>query len=100
MNSTSFFKFLAIVFLGVLSLVCCKQPTTPPKITAANNGVKYATGFTISEVENHTVISIVDSSNDSKKRLRYALIEKDVSVKNPENYDAVIRVPVQKIVVT
>jgi len=100
MNSTSFFKFLAIVFLGVLSLVCCNQTTTPPKITAANNGVKYATGFTISKVENHTVISIVDTSINTKKQLSYALIENDVSIKNPESYDAVLRVPVQKIVVT
>ena len=100
MNSTSFFRFIAIVFLGVLSLVCCKQPTTKQEITIANNGVRYATGFTISKVENHTVISIVDASINTKKQLRYALIEKDVSIKNPESYDAVIRVPVQKIVVT
>ena len=100
MSNTPFFKFIATVFLGGISLVCCKQPTTKQEITSTNNGVRYATGFTISEVENHTVISIVDSSNDSKKRLRYALIEKDVSVKNPQSYDAVIRVPVQKIVVT
>ena len=100
MNSTSFFRFIAIVFLGGISLVCCKQPTIQPKITAANNGVKYATGFTISKEENHTVISIVDASINTKKQLRYALIEKDVSIKNPESYDAVLSVPVQKIVVT
>ena len=100
MRSTSFLKFIAIVFLGGISLVCCNQPTTQPKITATDNGVRYATGFTISKVENHTVISIVDASINTKKPLRYALIEKDVSIKNPESYDAVLRVPVQKIVVT
>lgn len=100
MSGTSLFKFLATAFLSIVLLVCCKQPTTQQENTPESNGVQYATGFTISKVEDHTVISIVNPESNNKKELRYALVEKDISIKNPEGYDAVVRVPLQKIVVT
>jgi iron complex transport system substrate-binding protein len=100
MSGTSLFKFLATAFLSIVLLVCCKQPTTQQENTPESNGVQYATGFTISKVEDHTVISIVNPESNNKKELRYALVEKDISVKNPEGYDAVVRVPLKKIVVT
>ena len=100
MSGTSLFKFLATAFISIVLLVCCKQPTTQQENTPESNGVQYATGFTISKVEDHTVISIVNPESNNKKELRYALVEKDISIKNPEGYDAVVRVPLQKIVVT
>jgi iron complex transport system substrate-binding protein len=100
MSGTSLFKFLATAFLSIVLLVCCKQPTTQQENTPESNGVQYATGFTISKVEDHTVISIVNPESNNKKELRYALVEKDISIKNPEGYDAVVRVPLKKIVVT
>ena len=100
MSSTSFFKFIAIAAFGLVLLVCCRQPTTKQEITPESNRVTYATGFTISKVENYTVISIVTPGSNTKKNLRYALAENDIVIKNPERYDALIRVPLQKIVVT
>jgi iron complex transport system substrate-binding protein len=100
MSGTSLFKFLATAFISIVLLVCCKQPTTQQENTPESNGVQYATGFTISKVEDHTVISIVNPESNNKKELRYALVEKDISIKNPEGYDAVVRVPLKKIVVT
>ena len=100
MSGTSFFKFIAITAFGLVLLVCCRQPTTKQEITPESNRVTYATGFTISKVENYTVISIVTPGSNTKKNLRYALAENDIVIKNPERYDALIRVPLQKIVVT
>jgi len=100
MSGSSLFKFIATAFLSIVLLVCCKQPTTKQENTPDSNGVKYATGFTISEVENFTVISIVNLESNTKKPLRYALAEKDVVIKNPDSYDAVLRIPLNKIVVT
>ena len=100
MSGSSLFKFIATAFLNIVLLVCCKQPTTQQENTPQSNGVKYATGFTISEVENFTVISIVNPESNTKKQLTYALAEKDVVIKNPDSYDAVLRVPLNKIVVT
>ena len=100
MSGTSFFKFIAIAAFGLVLLVCCRQPTTKQEITPESNRVTYATGFTISKVENYTVISIVTPGSNTKKNLRYALAENDIVIKNPERYDALIRVPLQKIVVT
>ena len=53
MSGSSLFKFIATAFLSIVLLVCCKQPTTNQESDPASNGVKYATGFTISEVENN-----------------------------------------------
>ena len=100
MSGSSLFKFIATAFLSIMLLVCCKQPTTKKENTPESNGVKYATGFTISEVENFTVISVVNLESNTKKQLRYALAEKDVVIKNPDSYDAVLRIPLNKIVVT
>ncbi len=100
MSGSSLFKFIATAFLSIVLLVCCKQPTTKQENTPESNGVKYATGFTISEVENFTVISIVNPESNTKKQLTYALAEKDVVIKNPDSYDAVLRIPLNKIVVT
>jgi iron complex transport system substrate-binding protein len=100
MSGSSLFKFIATAFLSIMLLVCCKQPTTKKENTPESNGVKYATGFTISEVENFTVISVVNLESNTKKQLRYARAEKDVVIKNPDSYDAVLRIPLNKIVVT
>ena len=100
MSGSSLFKFIATAFLSIVLLVCCKQATTQQESTPEANGVKYATGFTISEVENFTVISIVNPESNTKNELRYALAEKDVVIKNPDSYDAVLRIPLNKIVVT
>ena len=100
MSGSSLFKFIAPAFLSIVLLVCCKQPTTQQESVPEANGVKYATGFTISEEENFTVIGIVNPESNTKNELRYALAEKDVVIKNPDSYDAVLRIPLNKIVVT
>ena len=100
MNFGSVFKCIATAFISSMVLICCDQTTKPAKLTPENSKIKYATGFTITQRENHSVISITASSSSSKKELTYALAGKDIVVENPEGYHAVIRTPLEKIVVT
>lgn len=99
MNFGSVFKCIATAFICSM-LVCCNQTTKPTKLTPEKSKIKYATGFTITQKENHTVLSITASSSSSKKELKYALAGKDIDLENPEEYHAVIRTPLKKIVVT
>ena len=100
MNFGSVFKCIATAFISSMVLICCDQTTKPAKLTPENSEIKYATGFTITQRENHSVISITASSSSSKKELTYALAGKDIVVENPEGYHAIIRTPLEKIVVT
>ena len=99
MNFGSVFKCIATAFIGSM-LLCCNQTTKPAKLPPENSKIKYATGFTITQKENHTVLSITASRSSSKKELKYALAGKDIDLENPEEYHAVIRTPLKKIVVT
>lgn len=100
MNFGSVFKCIATAFISSMVLICCDQTTKPAKLTPENSEIKYATGFTITQRENHSVISITASSSSSKKELTYVLAGKDIVVENPESYHAIIRTPLEKIVVT
>lgn len=62
--------------------------------------IQYATGFDIDLFEGYKVITLKNPWPGTAKTFKYALVEKKGAVINPENYDAVVEIPLKRIVVT
>jgi len=62
--------------------------------------VNYAKGFEIEDLGNVKVITLKNPWPGTNKTFKYALVEKNTPIQHPENYDAIVEVPVKKIVVT
>ncbi len=98
-------KVLLILFL--ISFVSCKDekkealPTL--QVTQAST-INYAEGFSIEKSDSGlTIIKVASPWPDAKKAFTYALIPKEnmaAMTVNKDEYDAVVAVPVERIVVT
>ncbi|HET8804526.1 MAG TPA: ABC transporter substrate-binding protein, partial [Aequorivita sp.] len=62
--------------------------------------IKYAKGFEINIFEGYKTITLKNPWPGTARTYKYALVEKDASLPNPESYDAVVEVPLKRIVVT
>lgn len=65
--------------------------------------IDYATGFSISKYVNYQILNISNPWPDSDKNYSYLLLTKEqaaVSTFNKDDYDGIITIPVEKIVVT
>lgn len=81
----------------------CNQKTSETSEISAQNEreiIHYADGFNIVNHENHTEIIIKTPWPRADKNFIYALIQKDQTLENPEKFDGVIQIPVQKLIVT
>ena len=96
-----------IAFVGVL-LICtlsCKEKSVPvnEEKSSRTSQLKYAKGFTIENYTNLTVLKVNSPWPNTTKPLKYALIPKEkmaVMTINRDEFDAIIAVPIEKIVVT
>jgi iron complex transport system substrate-binding protein len=98
-------KFVFIItFLFVF--VSCKNENSNTKILDTSNiekeslDIKYAKGFEINLFKGYKTITLKNPWPGTKKTFTYALVEKNGSLPNPESYDAIVEVPVKRIVVT
>ncbi len=92
-----------IFYLLTLALCfSCKNPKEQSKLpqSSTNDAVKYAEGFQINTFEGYKEIIVDNPWPGATKRFRYAFAPKKDAVPNPEKYDAVIEIPVSRIVVT
>src|SRR5690606_27701623 len=62
--------------------------------------IKYAQGFEINVFEGYKTITLKNPWPGTDKTFKYALIEKGVTIPDSESFDAVVEIPVKKIVVT
>ena len=82
----------------------CKKHT--PDTNIKSNAItqttkpKYASGFEYQEHENYTLLTVTKPYPGAKKGLEYLLLNKDEDIPININYDALIYVPIEKIVVT
>ncbi|MEO8933074.1 MAG: ABC transporter substrate-binding protein [Xanthomarina sp.] len=95
------FFLISIFFL----LVNCKDKETPPAIKLDVDPVvlSYAKGFEIIHHENFTSLVIKSPWPNAEKIYHYALIQKNMASKislNKEDFDGIITIPIEKIVVT
>lgn len=93
-----------IFFLFVfISLFSCnekvKEENTSKKNTN-NSKIEFAKGFNISYHKGYKIITLKNAWPGAEKEFKYALIEKGTVLESPENYDAIVTVPIDKIVVT
>lgn len=91
-------------FLIILLFVSCKNE--PKKITETGTStqeevaIKYAEGFEITNFENYKTITLKNPWPGSNRTFTYALIKKGAELPNDEKFDAVVEIPVKRIVVT
>lgn len=95
---------LLFTFLSVFASCKNDNPNNKTGETANNKKesleIKYAKGFEINTFEGYKTITLKNPWPGTDRTYKYALVKKNGSLPNPENYDAVVEVPVKRIVVT
>ena len=95
---------LLFIFLGVFASCKNDKPNNKTEEIGIAKGdslkIKYAKGFQIHTFKGYKTITLKNPWPGTNKVFTYALVEKNGSVSNPENYDAVVQVPLKRIVVT
>ena len=94
--------FLVLILMLIFSS-CKNQSEKISEAPSPNNEqteIKYAEGFEINTFEDYKVITIKNAWPGTDKIFRYALVAKNTSLPNPENFDAVVEIPIKRIVVT
>ena len=93
--------FLLLLILVVIS---CKNETK--NTTEINSqytsqvALKYAKGFEINNFEGYKVITLKNPWPGTTKTFKYALVEKNASLPDPKSFDAIVEIPIKRIVVT
>jgi len=92
-----------ILFSLISILFSCQEIKKSPSIEkeqTVNSGIEFAKGFNISYHEGYKVITLKNAWPGAEKEFKYALIENGTVLESPENYDAIVTVPIDEIVVT
>lgn len=96
-----------VFFLSILIFItACKnqEEAQKPPTTESHNPssvkVKYAKGFKIEALGPAKIITLKNPWPGTDKTFKYALVDKNTEIQDPEKYDAVVKVPVSQIVVT
>jgi len=97
MQKTLFFLSLILTFLS-----CEEIKKTPSEVQniSTSSEIEFAKGFDISYYEGYKVITLKNAWPGAEKEFKYALIENGTVLESPENYDAIVTVPIDEIVVT
>jgi len=100
----SYFKRILFSLLFTLILISCKDEvknnTEVATSSQKESSIKYAKSFEVRTFEGYKTITLKNPWPGTDKTFTYALVEKSGSLQNPEDYDAVVEVPVKRIVVT
>lgn len=97
---------IVLLFTYLCVFASCKNTETNNKteeigsINRDSVEIKYAKGFEINIFEGYKTITLKNPWPGTNKTFKYALVEKNGSLPNPESYDAVVEVPLKRIVVT
>lgn len=93
-----------LVLIMVLIFSSCKQThensQDDPSPIGKKSEINHAKGFEIEIFEDYKVITIKNAWPGTDKIFKYALAGNKASVPNLESYDAVLKTPVKRIVVT
>lgn len=89
-----------------ISLICCFVCCTNTSKERANTLkdttkiVRYAKGFTIEKHEGYSVLTVHKPWPNATKSFQYLLLEKSADIPKNVQHDALVRVPVETIIVT
>lgn len=96
-----------IYFLLIIGLISCKEDKSSITQLPINDAQKinnsYAKGFSIIKTENHSILEINNPWPKAEKSYNYLLLTKEqasANTYNKDDYDGIIIIPVEKIVVT
>ncbi len=87
----------------IFTLLACQENKKSPSIIQEvnqNSKIEFANGFTITYNDGYKVITLKNAWPGTEKVFTYALVEKGIVLDSLEKYDAVIKVPINEIVVT
>jgi len=93
-------KLIPFLFISILFVSCKEKKETVINETSVVSSIEFAEGFSIEKTENGTIIHLKNPWPGADKTFTYALVENIDKITNKEDYDAMVKVPVQKIVVT
>ncbi|MBT0608133.1 ABC transporter substrate-binding protein [Aequorivita echinoideorum] len=97
---------IIILFLPIFIFFSCKDPSATREISEENKQelqitkIGYAKGFDIEYFDGYEVITLKNPWPGTDKIFRYALIEENASRPTNQDFDAVVQLPIKKIVVT
>lgn len=94
--------FIVTLLIG-LSLCACKEKEDPSPVQALDSidtEIRYANGFQIERSEELTILTITDPWPGSEESFRYALTPSPEKLADPGSFDAVVKTPVNNLVVT
>lgn len=91
---------LLCFFLLITSCKEVQKPTSNNAETEKAIQITYAKGFEIQSFNEYKVITLKNVWPGSEREFKYALIEKGATLPSSETFDAIIEIPVKKIVVT
>ena len=89
----------------MLSLIGCKteakkEPSSTSEVKTSKTEVRYAKGFEIEDFDTHKIVKISNPWPGADQVYTYLLKKQAVAIEDEDNYDAVLKIPVQEIVVT
>ncbi|MGV6828083.1 MAG: ABC transporter substrate-binding protein [Flavobacteriales bacterium] len=97
-------KVLFFLYCFVLFISCNESKNNATEIqeqaATVSNKIKYAKGFTIQYFKNYKVITVKNAWQGSEKVFNYLLLNKGTLEPETNQFDAIIPIPVEKIVVT
>lgn len=100
-RKTSVFIFASLILILNIS---CKEDSNKNSTSNLSKGqdsdIKYAQGFAISHFQGYKIITLKNPWPGASQTFRYALLEKNGVLPKDQNFDAVVNIPIKKIVVT
>lgn len=92
------FHFLPIILLFIYS---CKDDQNKIEVSGSlSTKITYAKGFEIENFNDHKVLKISNPWPGADKIYTYLLKKNDHTIEGEENYDGIVQIPVQNLVVT
>ena len=103
MQKAVYFKLFVLVFTALSSCKQAKKEVVPPTPNSIPSELLFAKGFTIQKAEDRTILSVTAPWPGADAAFKYALIPKEkmaFMTLNKDDYDAIIAVPIEHMVVT
>ncbi len=97
---------IVYLFCFIIVFGSCKNNNPDKKTLETSNlekesvNIQYAQGFEIKAFEGYKTITLKNPWPGTEKTFKYALVEKGATLPNDKSFDAVVEVPLKRIVVT
>ncbi len=93
------------ILLGLsLLLISCKGPNKHTNKDKLSNGdtlsISYAQGFSVIDYDGFKILKVKNPFPESEETFTYLLVEKNTKPPRGLSYDAKVRIPIQRIIVT